>query len=102
MTYQKDDEYRDRVHHAMMEAIFTASIADGVALMKTGEIVDACVSIIAMLSAGSDMTASPTKRREFADMVAKKLLKRIVACQEHVAENGWPENFHNLNEKDYQ
>lgn len=77
-------DYADKVRDAMLEAIIEAS-RDGetqVAMMQSGEIVDACVSIIAMVMATSPMTDTPRGVRECSEEVGKRVRQRTTAYRE--------------------
>jgi hypothetical protein len=83
----KSPEYLARIQETMLAAILKASTiqdAQGrkTAVVLTGEVIDACISPIAMLAATSkDVARSPTSTRQFADQIAKKLRGRIAAVK---------------------
>jgi hypothetical protein len=81
-----NEEYRQKVESAMIKALFDASIIehDGqrTAALLSGEIVAACLNMIAMVTAGSSVTGSPTKNRIFCDDLAKRLRKRMAEVDE--------------------
>jgi len=100
---EMDYEYRNRISKAILDAIVKTSMSEdgSVSLMRSGEIVDACViTIVAFIASLSD-TQSPTGRRNAVDQIRKKMLRRLVIFQEDVAKHGMPKNFSVVTEKDF-
>jgi len=85
-------EYRNRVEAAVLEAIVAASIVeqDGVrsAVILSGDVADALVTIIAGLVATSDDMATTKDRQRFATKTSTLLRKRIEMMRRHVAVHG--------------
>ena len=96
-------EYSERIQKAVMEAIIQTPMlkSEGsppVVAVLSGEVVDVCISIIAMFASGSDETATPKKLREFADVFARKLRSRVRTFQEMKA-NGEPTPWTDVNDR---
>lgn len=73
MLEVKNRAYQDKIERALFEAIVQASKdeATNTAAMLSGEIVQACINLIALMAGTSEATRSPTRTREFADDCAK-------------------------------
>ena len=87
MSVEFDAVYRDRARDAMLWALvseFTVDV-DGrhVCVLRNGEILDAAISVAALLLANARETSSPTKLRNLGDEVRGKLIRRVRATQEH-------------------
>jgi hypothetical protein len=84
MSARLDDEYRHRVSKAIAQAVIRTSLAEGanVAILRSGEIVNALIAQIAFFMASSEATRSPTATREFCDAVAKRLRREVTAVKE--------------------
>ncbi len=82
--------YEDRVSEALFKAILEASLdkETNTAALLTGEIITACLRTIAILSATSEVTSSPTKTREFAEHCAKRLRKMVAGAKDIQAAGG--------------
>ena len=87
-----DKDYQQRVADLVLAALMTGLKDEetGVALWRVGEIVNALKSTQAMLLAGSDLTASPTKAREYFDEFAKSLRRQTQHFRDHFAKHGAP------------
>lgn len=87
-----DREYRDRVSKAIVEAVLLASLdpSGKVAIIRSGEVIEALLDLLALYSATSDATSSPTKRRQFTETVSKRLFRLIGAARQEIAEGGSP------------
>lgn len=79
MLEVRDLEYQGRIAAAMLEAVFEASHdpATKVVAVRNGEIAVAALTQIAYFAADSDVSSSPTKKRQFCDAVAKRLFNLI-------------------------
>lgn len=86
-----DKAYQERVNDVLLQALMVGlkDPETGIALWRTGEILNAMIDLQAMLLAGSEMS-SPAKIREFAEDVAKRIRRRTIAFKEHFAEHGAP------------
>ena len=94
MTYPmlevRDLEYQGRIAAAMLEAVVQASNATNtkVAAVRSGEIAVAALTQIAFFAADSDVSSSPTKKRQFCDAVAKRLFYLIGEMKQEIAAGG--------------
>ena len=82
-----DQAYQDRFSDELMRTIMRVSIVDQpgqprTAMLRSYELVDSMLSMIAVLSATSTETASPSKTRALCDELARKLQRRINAAKE--------------------
>jgi hypothetical protein len=79
MLEVRDLEYQGRIAAAMLEAVFHASHdpVTKVVAVRNGEIAVAALTQIAYFAADSDVSSSPTKKRQFCDAVAKRLFNLI-------------------------
>lgn len=82
-----DQAYQDRFTEELIRIIMTVSIVDQpgqprAAFVRSYEIIDSMLSMIAVLSATSVETASPSKTRALCDHIARKLQKRINAAKD--------------------
>ena len=78
MLEVKNRAYQDKIEKALFEAVVQASKdeATNTAAMLSGEIVQACINLIALMAGTSEATRSPTRTREFADDCAKVIRMR--------------------------
>ncbi|MCG7348198.1 hypothetical protein [Sphingomonas sp. ACRSK] len=81
-----DHAYQARFTEALMQAIMTVSIVDEpgqprAAFVRSGEVIDAMLSMIALLSSTSVETKTPAKTRALCDKLARKLQRLIAAAQ---------------------
>ena len=79
MLEVRDLEYQGRIAAAMLEAVFQASHdpVTKVVAVRNGEIAVAALTQIAYFAANSDVSSSPTKKKQFCDAVAKQLFNLI-------------------------
>jgi len=86
-----DRDYQDKIQKALVRAIVFESLDEtGVAVIRSGEVITSCLTVIAMMAATSDATSSPTKTRELCGAVAKRLRSMIVETKKGFAEDGAP------------
>lgn len=94
MTAKPDQEYRADVEQAVIRAVFEASIVEAGgrrrAVIRSGEAVDALLTVIASVVASGEDLQTPRARREFADQIARSLQRKIGAFQAYAATNGTP------------
>jgi hypothetical protein len=81
-----DRAYQARFTEALMEAIMTVSIVDEpgqprTAFVRSGEVIDSMLSMIALLSSTSVETRTPAKTRAVCDQLARKLQRLIAGAQ---------------------
>jgi hypothetical protein len=90
-TFITQPDYQQRVTDILMTALMVElkDPVTGVAVWRTGEIIEAMRDFQAMLLAGSEL-ATPTKIREYADDYAKVLRRKTMAFKEHFAKHGAP------------
>lgn len=79
--HEFDQAYRDKVMRAALEGIVLSVSEDGVAMLRSGEIVDALISIIASIMATSDETKTAQGLRLYCEDFAKTLRRRTLAAQ---------------------
>jgi hypothetical protein len=87
-----DPVYRDRVRDAVWAAIVTASRdpATGLVPVRNYEIYDALLQVQAMILASSKQASSPTKTREIASELAKRLRTHVAAFRKAYERDGVP------------
>lgn len=83
----RDLAYQARFTDELLRAIMDASIVDQpgqarAAIVRSYEVVDSMLSMIAILSATSTETETPAKTRALCDQIARKLQKRINAAKQ--------------------
>jgi signal recognition particle receptor subunit beta len=81
-----DRAYQARFTEALMEAIMTVSIVEEpgqprAAFVRSGEVIDSMLSMIALLSSTSLETKTPAKTRALCDQLARKLQRLIATAQ---------------------
>jgi hypothetical protein len=83
----KDEDYLRRVQSAMTDALMKASMDEKskTIVLMSGEIVTACLTILAFAAATSKAVDSPSKIREFADECAKRIRTGIAAVRKERA-----------------
>jgi electron transfer flavoprotein alpha subunit len=88
MLEVRDLEYQGRIAAAMLEAVFEASQypTKMTAAVRSGEIAVAALAQIAYFAADTDVSSSPTKKRQFCDAVAKRLFDLISEMKQDLAE----------------
>ena len=76
-------EYQRRVECAIFESILAASRVEGADTLAVcnGEVIRACVTIIAFMAATSRATATPSAAREFIDQIAKQLRRHLAGMK---------------------
>jgi hypothetical protein len=79
MIGEIDKEYQERFTNGLIKLMFETSMdaERKVAMVRSYECIDAMMTTIAMLSATSQATASPSKTREYCDIIARKIQRRI-------------------------
>jgi len=89
---QPDRDYQAKIQKALVRAVVIASIdpETGLAVIRSGEVISACLTMIAMMAATSDATSSPTKTRELCGAVAKRLRSMIAETKNGFADDGAP------------
>ncbi|TPG13178.1 hypothetical protein [Sphingomonas oligophenolica] len=84
----------ERIERAVIAAILNECLIETAssrtAVVPSGDVVEALVSIMAGLVATSEEVATSRARRQFCDRLAKLLGRRIVAMQAHIEEHGAP------------
>jgi transcription termination factor NusB len=85
-------EHRDKLRKAVIAALFDASLTEDrkLAAFHTHEIYSALTGVIAAIAAQTDSASSPTKRRKFAEEIAKSLQRQLSENREYIEENGFP------------
>ncbi|WFS07763.1 hypothetical protein [Methylobacterium sp. 391_Methyba4] len=83
----KNADYRDRVQAALLQAIVDVSRSeDGrSAAILSGDVVDACLSVVALMAGTSNVTAVPSRARQFAEECGQTIRRRsaeIRLCHE--------------------
>lgn len=89
-SHTKNLEYKARLNTALFKAVLDVSLdpQTNVSFILTGEAIDAAVKMISMLAATSSVTSSPTKTREFTEMLSKRMRKLIAEAQKIKAQGG--------------
>jgi hypothetical protein len=97
-----DAAYRDKVRDSVWAAIVVASRdpASGLAPVRNYEVYDALLQVQAMILASSKQASSPTKTREIANELAKRLRTHVAAFRKAYARDGAP--FDVLHTEDLQ
>lgn len=77
-----DQEYQQRFSSELIRTIMTVSLIEQpgqprACFIRSGEIIDSMLLMIAVLSATSVETATPAKTRALCDELARKLQRRI-------------------------
>jgi hypothetical protein len=87
-----DPVYRDKVRDAVWAAIVAASRdpATGLAPVRNYEIYDALLQVQAMILASSKQASSPTKTRQIANELAKRLRTHVAAFRKAYDREGVP------------
>lgn len=87
-----DPIYRDKVRDAVWAAIVDASRdpATGLAPVRNYEVYDALLQVQAMILASSEKASSPTKTREIANELAKRLRIHVVSFRNAYERDGVP------------
>jgi hypothetical protein len=87
-----DPLYRDRVRDAVWTAIIAATRdpATGLASLRNYEIYDALLQIQAMILASSKQAGSPSKTREIANELSKRLRRHIAEFRKAYERDGIP------------
>ena len=87
-----DPVYRDKARDAVWAAIVTASLdtATGLSPIRNYEIYDALLQVQAMILATSKQASSPTKTREIANELAKRLRTHVAAFKKAYERDGVP------------
>ena len=90
MLEVKNRAYQHRIEGAIFEAAMRASMAeDGkTSVMLSGEIVPACLNTIAMVAGTSEVTATPSGARKFAEECARSIRRRSAEAREMKAAGG--------------
>ena len=85
-----DKEYEDRIQKALIETIMRESLDPGtnVVLLRSGEIMQAMLRIIAFHAATSEVSDTPRKTREFCQRVAKRLQLYIAGAKDAQTSEG--------------
>jgi hypothetical protein len=85
MIPEVSEDYKRKVEEAMLDALFRASIVgegeNRTATFYPGEIVSACLSILAFAAGTSEAVSSPTKLRNFGDECGKRIRSKILEVQ---------------------
>jgi hypothetical protein len=77
-----DREYQQKISSAVVEAIMSApKSADGTAVLRNEDIVEALMTIQALMLSTSKNVASPTALRKWCEEYAKRLRVKTTACQ---------------------
>jgi hypothetical protein len=97
-----DPLYRDKVRDAVWGAIVNASRDPGTGLapVRNYEVYDALLQVQAMILASSKQASSPTKTREIANELAKRLRTHVAGFRKAYEANGTP--FDVLHTEDIQ
>lgn len=87
-----DEAYQQRVTTAALEAIVRASMepGSGVALLRSGEVVEALTLIMGSVLSTSAECSTPASTRKLCDKIARSLQRRISGFQQHATEHGMP------------
>jgi hypothetical protein len=87
-----DPVYRDKVRDAVWAAIVVASrdSATGLAPVRNYEVYDALLQVQAMILATSKDASSPTKTREIANELAKRLRAHVATLKKVYEREGVP------------
>ena len=82
--------YQERVETAMIEAIVSAVRSEdgATATLLSGEIVQACLNIAALMAGTSKATDTPRRTREFAEECGATIRRRVAAVREKRAAGG--------------
>ncbi len=81
------DQYQRDIEAALFTAIVEVSRKNdpNTAIILTGEVVSACLNIMAFFSATSEAVKTPAMTRDFCNNLARRLQKRIGAMKDEVA-----------------
>lgn len=81
-----DKAYQERFTNGLLKVMIETSIVESddgqrTSIIRSAEVIDAMVTLAAMLLSTSEATASPTKTRATADEIARKLRRRIAEAK---------------------
>jgi hypothetical protein len=87
MLNGEDKNYERRVGLAIMDAILKASMdpESKSSVVLTGETIQACLTVVALLAASSKMADSQAKTNEMCDDIAERLRAQIAVFQKEQA-----------------
>jgi hypothetical protein len=90
MLEVKNKEYEAKITDALMDAITRASIdpTTNTSVMLSGDIVSACITVIALMAGTSNVTRTPRLTREFAEDCAREIKRKIAHVKEHQSKGG--------------
>lgn len=81
-----DPSYESRLKDAIAKAVMDASIIehDGgkTAMVRTAELLNACLTTAAVFIANTGTASTPSGRRELAEYVRKRFLRDLMAARE--------------------
>jgi hypothetical protein len=96
MLEVKNRDYQARIETAIINALMESTLdpETRTATLLSGEIVQACLNVIAMMAGTSEVSASPTRLRQFGDECAKSIRARTAEVRRQHQSGNTP--FHTV------